>query len=101
MSNAGGLFGVWSSDGREFFYRQNFAMMAVSFDTRAGLPVSPPRLLFSDLSYAGVGGDLSFDVAPDGRFLMIKDFRVSESRHFVVVSNWFDDLTRRMVDVTK
>jgi hypothetical protein len=27
---------------------------------------------------------------------MIKDFRISESRHFVIVNNWFDDLRRAM-----
>jgi serine/threonine-protein kinase len=102
VSNSGGLVPVWSRDGRELFYRRGVSLMAVQVDASDRFRASLPSVLFSDSSYIGVGGDLSFDVAPDGgRFLMIKDFRASDSRQFVVVNNWFEDLRRRMGDATK
>ena len=36
-------------------------------------------------------GRRNYDVAPDGRFLMIKD---AGARHLVVVQNWIEELER-------
>jgi hypothetical protein len=101
VSSAGGVCAAGSSDGRELFHREGVATMAVTVDTSAGPRVGIPRRLFSDRSYVGTGGDLSFDAAQDGRFLMVKDYRVSEFRHSVVVSNRFDDLTRHVGDASR
>ena len=74
VSTGGGEVPVWSHDGKELFYRRGQSMMGVQVDTTARFRASTPKVLFSNPSYVGVGGDLSFDVTPDGRrFLMISD----------------------------
>jgi hypothetical protein len=54
-----------------------------------------PQKLFEgryDLTYAGP----TFDVAPDGRFVMIKQDveNVADADSLVVVRNWFQELKR-------
>jgi eukaryotic-like serine/threonine-protein kinase len=98
VSAGGGVAPVWSPTGRELFYREGPAIVAVQVraDAASRFQVSTPQVLFSDSSYMGVGGDLSFDVAPDGRrFLMVKGSGASDSQQIVVVHNWFEDLKRR------
>jgi eukaryotic-like serine/threonine-protein kinase len=90
VSTHGGHWPVWSPNGRELFYRQGNAVMAVQVQTTPKLVVSIPRRLFTG-PYAGVDGDRKFDVAPDGRrFLMIE--RIDDARHLIIVQNWFEEL---------
>jgi hypothetical protein len=46
-------------------------MMSVSIDTRSGSVASEPRLLFDWRGPPGAPGIPNYDVAPDGRFLMV------------------------------
>ena len=68
---------VWSHDGTELFFRDGDRMMVVEVvDVEAGTPFSAgrPRVLFEESYQAdpdGIGNP-NFDVASDGRFLMIK-----------------------------
>jgi Tol biopolymer transport system component len=97
VSNRGGGYPLWSSDGRELFYRQGTAMMAVAVDTLGPLQTRPPQLLFDDPSYVGTSGDLRYDVSRDGqRFLTPKADDASISRQLVVVHNWSVELKRRV-----
>jgi hypothetical protein len=81
---------VWSREGRELFYRQGNAVMAVQVQTTPTLIVGIPKRLFTG-PYAGVDGDRKFDVAPDGRrFLMIE--RIDDARRLIIVQNWFEEL---------
>jgi hypothetical protein len=82
---------VWSRDGHELFYRHGTAMMAVTVRTAPDFHAEIPRLLF-DGPYLGQGGNTTFDVAPDGRFLMITGDEASLGRQLNVVHNWFDEL---------
>jgi Tol biopolymer transport system component len=98
VSNRGGGYPVWSRDGREFFYRQGTAVMAVVVEAFDPLRVGPPQLLFDDPSYVGTSGDLRFDVTPDGqRFLTPKADDASTSRQLVVVQNWSAEVARRVL----
>jgi hypothetical protein len=50
-----------------------------------------------DKAYSNPRTGRTYDVARDGkRFLMIKDARggADETRHLVLVQNWFDELER-------
>jgi eukaryotic-like serine/threonine-protein kinase len=90
VSTHGGNWPVWSRDGRELFYRQGSAVMAVTVRTTPKLILGIPQRLFTG-PYVGVDGDRKFDVAPDGRrFLMLE--RTDEARHLVIVQNWFEEL---------
>jgi Tol biopolymer transport system component len=94
LSSEGGGFPQWSRDGREIFYRQGDAVMAVSIDTRVGPRAGKPRMLFAG-HFTGVGGDSSFSVGPDGRFVMIRSDEASALQQLTVVQNWIDELKRR------
>jgi serine/threonine-protein kinase len=96
VSNRGGGYPMWSPAGRELFYRQGSAMMAVAVEMSNTFGAAPPTLLFDDPSYVGASGDLRFDVARDGQqFLTPRAVDPSTARQLVVVSNWFEDVKRR------
>jgi hypothetical protein len=56
----------WSPEGRELFYWNGSRLMSVSISPRPGLAAKAPSLV---LERDGVVG---FDVAPGGRFLMVR-----------------------------
>ena len=88
ISNDGGMFPRWANDGRELFYRQGDAVMAVTWDMPRGLLVGKPRRLFAG-PYTGAGQSPDFDVAPDGkRFVMVKSDPKSTLDQLTVVQNW-------------
>jgi len=93
VSTEGGGRPVWSRDGKELFYRKDRQMLSVSINTRASLSVGAPRVLFEgDFRF---GGDHpGYDVAADGRFLMIRTPDEERPREIHIVLNWFDELRR-------
>ena len=74
MSIGGGDTAVWSHDGREVFYRVGNRMIVVEVETEPTLRVSPPEELWEEAYYdSGFGtGARQYHVAPEGRFLMIR-----------------------------
>jgi hypothetical protein len=97
VSRGGGSAPLWSHDGRELYYRsvdptQGGDMMVVSVDTSGVEPsIGTPRVLFPS-PYQGEG-----DVAPDGRFLLLKMApQQSPARVIQLMLNWFDDLRGRV-----
>jgi serine/threonine-protein kinase len=98
VTRDGGTFPVWSRNGRELFYiRIDGTMVAVPVEASgsvwtAGAPVE----LFRG-RYATREGSLGrqYDVAPDGRFLMLKPQATTETPHFVIVQNWVAELERQ------
>lgn len=95
VSHGGGLSPRWSPDGRELFYLQDGALMAVSVETEASFRVLGTRKLFEG-SY--LDSSHSYDVSPDGeRFLMIEASESSATRggsDLVVVLDWFEEMKR-------
>ena len=107
ISPAGGTRPVWARSGHElFFVAQDGALMAVRVDARGGSTWSAgtPTKLFDSRHFAGVADfGRNYDVAPDGRFLMIKEAGADQSSalpHIVVVQHWFEDL-KRLVPATR
>jgi hypothetical protein len=94
VSVDGGREPVWSRDGRTLFYRSGDRMSAVAIDTSRGLTWKAPRVLFdADV----VGTFLDYDVAADGRFVMIaEDPQERDPPHFNVVLNWASELLMRV-----
>jgi eukaryotic-like serine/threonine-protein kinase len=94
VSINGGRQPMWSRDGRELFYREGDAMMAVAVQ-HDPFGASPPRKLF-DLPGAKYGLDpyvADYDVAPDGRFISV---RRDASPEINVVLNWIEELRRAL-----
>jgi Tol biopolymer transport system component len=95
ISTDGGREPVWSSDGRELFYRSGDKMMAVTIQAALEPAIGTPRTVFegSYVSYAGGGN--SYDVSPDGRrFLMVKSEEKTTPTQINVVLNWGEELRR-------
>jgi serine/threonine-protein kinase len=97
VSTGGGAEPRWSKDGRELFYRDDDKMVAVALQTSGPSPVAgSPRVLFDgrfQVTDTGIGG---YDVAKDGRFLMVQP-SVNErpATQIAVVLGWLDDLKTR------
>ena len=83
-------------DGRELFYRQGDALVAVSVDAGASFREGKPRRLFAG-PYRGESQELAFDVSPDSRrFLMIKSDDAATLRQINAVLNWFEEVKHRV-----
>ena len=100
ISTGGGRHAVWSLDGSELFYRDlsGSRMMVVPIDTEPTLTLGTATVLFEE-TYSQ-GGSRRYDLAPDGRFLMIKqagaatEDAASAPDQIVVVEGWFEELKR-------
>ncbi|MGQ0734394.1 MAG: protein kinase domain-containing protein [Acidobacteriota bacterium] len=85
VSINGGQRPKWSRNGRELFFRLGQRMMAASIEPGAVSAAGAPRVLFEG-QYA-----LSYDVAPDGRFLMLRDEQPSNWTELRLVLHWRPD----------
>ena len=94
VSADGGRDPVWSRDGGTLFYRSGDRLLAIPIDTSRGLTWQASRQIFeADV----VSSFLDYDVANDGRFVMIaEDPREREEPHFNVVVNWASELAARV-----
>jgi Tol biopolymer transport system component len=78
VTNGGGTRPHWSRDGSELFYflqeGDGGTIMSVPVDSGEAFAFGSPRLLFRGPYRGGsVNGRGTYDVGPDGRFLMLKD----------------------------
>jgi Tol biopolymer transport system component len=96
VSVDGGEEPRWSRDGRELFFRQRNALMAVRVDTADGFRAERPQRLFTGY-FSGAGHETGFDVAPDGRrFVMVQSDEASRLDRITVVQNWGTELLARV-----
>ncbi len=98
VSSGGGKQPVWSRAGSELFYR-DFSGAVQSVPVTAGPTFAPgrPVKILDGAQYLGSGaqgGGRTYDVAPDGRFLMLKFMGEGQAPQLIVVLNWFDELKR-------
>jgi serine/threonine-protein kinase len=103
VSRNGGIEPVWSRDGRELFYRQETSMFAIAIDTSSGsLSFKPAVELFNEPWFwkSPTLGLRSYDVAPDGRFLMFQPLGSAngavKQASVVVIENWIEEVKRRV-----
>ncbi|HAK55862.1 MAG: hypothetical protein QF463_07300 [Vicinamibacterales bacterium] len=94
VSPAVGSEPVWSRDGRQLFYRRGNEMLVVDVTTADGtLELGASRRLFERPFDVDLGSHLAnYDVAPDGRFLMLQP--AEPSRAIRVVLGWSAELAR-------
>jgi serine/threonine-protein kinase len=87
VSSAGGTEPLWSRDGRELFYRHADQMFAVPIVTNPSFQPGVAVRLFARDFQLDPGDNLpNYDVAPDGRFLMVR--RTDDPVDPRVVLNW-------------
>jgi eukaryotic-like serine/threonine-protein kinase len=96
ISTGGGSEPVWARNGEELFYRSGDKMMAVAVSTTPPFQVQKPRVLFEG-EYARPDPMTSYDVTPDGRFVMVRgETQSSAPSPLHVVLNWFEELKARV-----
>jgi serine/threonine-protein kinase len=96
ISTRGGDFGMWSPDGRRFYYvarserdAADRQLMEVDVRTSPDVALGVPRPLFS-LQAVGVGN--MYCPAPGGRrFLMVVEESGQTAGRLVLVQNWFEE----------
>jgi serine/threonine-protein kinase len=94
VSRGGGVSPVWAPSGRELYYLNGSAMMAVPIRPAAGaaLELGLPAPLFDGPFFAGT---FNFDVSPDGTsFIMIESDPSARHTQVEVVLNWAEDIRR-------
>ena len=100
VSSNTGYEPLWSADGRELFYRQDAAVMAVAVETGNEFSFAAPKPLFSGPYLQRPNqGARGYDVARDGRFLMIltgDENRTAAPASIVVVQNFGEELKQRV-----
>jgi len=90
VSIDGGMSPIWSADGKELFFRRGGRMMSASMtspSTGAGTPV----MLFDGPFTMDFMGHQRYDVAHDGRFLMVED---AGDFRFIVVQAWTEEVRK-------
>ena len=98
VSTDGGQQPLWSPDGEELFYRGLRGMMVVPVETGPTFRAGDPEVLFEQ-QYFFNGRRRTYDLAPDGRFLMVKasgagDDARAPAAQIILVQNWFEELQR-------
>ena len=103
ISRDGGVSPVWAPDGQELFFRSPgtgaLDMMVAPVGTEPTFSPGNPEVLFA-APYRGPATNRArpWDVAPDGRFLMLRERDTSspdeEPTQVVLVQNWFEELKR-------
>lgn len=95
VSTRGGHTPLWSRDGREIFYREGAQLVAVRFDP-ANASLSRPQALFATGSFLTDDNIHRFDVAADGRFLMIESDTAQRRDEIRVILNWTEEVKRKV-----
>jgi serine/threonine-protein kinase len=93
ISSNGGVEPVWARNGKELFYIEGGNMIAVTVEAGAAFDFQPPARLFES-SYGLSQQPPSYDVTPDGRFVMIKPDDAGE-KPISVILDWQERLSAR------
>ena len=98
----------WSADGRSLYYRTNRGVMAVPVSVQGdALTFGAPTPVATGFGGVWAGRQIGaawrrdYDVAPDGRVLVVRDPDEQDSTvlgHAVIVYDWFDEVTRRVAE---
>jgi eukaryotic-like serine/threonine-protein kinase len=96
VSTDGGEEPVWARSGRELFYRRGGKMMAVPVTTKPRFAAGSPKVLFSGAYHYNIVPNRTYDVASDGRFVMIKADSETSSHQINVVLGWSEELRRKI-----
>jgi eukaryotic-like serine/threonine-protein kinase len=95
VSSAGGEEPRWSLDGRELLYRYGESWFAAPVRSDPTFAAGAPRRIFEG-PYINVSG-FSYDVAPDGRLIVLKNTQQTQpADRLRVLLNWTDDVRRRV-----
>jgi Tol biopolymer transport system component len=86
ISPRGGVEPMWSRNSRELYYLEGSKLMSVAIEPGNEFNFKPPTFLF-EFRYQRSSQPPSYDVAADGRFLVIKPVTTAPAT-ITVISNW-------------
>jgi eukaryotic-like serine/threonine-protein kinase len=98
ISSGGGRLPVWSRNGQELFFStpDGRQMLGVAVQSGTTFVAGRPKVLFEPAMITNTGGNRPFDIAPDGRFFIIRGDPAQDGAstlsNLIVVQNWFEDL---------
>jgi eukaryotic-like serine/threonine-protein kinase len=95
VSPDGGDEPAWSPDGTELYYRRGPDLMVVKVPAAGQSGWPAPDVLFTGTFARDTFGDQSYDVAPDGRFLMMRPVAAGPI-HVQVVLDWLGEVRARL-----
>ena len=72
ISTSGGEEPRWAADGRELFFRNDTRMMSARISAGPSFQNDTPQVLFDGVYNLRSDSGVSYDVDPQGRFLMIR-----------------------------
>ncbi len=100
ISTAGGRRPVWSRNGRELVFSSvdSRQMLAVPVQPGTTLVAGRPQMLFEFAMAPALGGNRTWELTPDGRFVVIRSGQAeaggSAPPNLILVLNWFEELKR-------
>jgi Tol biopolymer transport system component len=95
ISTEGGEEPRWSRNGSELFYLSGDRMIAVEISTTGAFKAGTPRILFEGRYVPSPNAVAGYDVAADGRFLMVQPLHPDPPTNQIhVVLNWTEELKR-------
>jgi serine/threonine-protein kinase len=103
ISNSGGVYPVFSRNGRELFFRtEDNRIMVAAYTGKGDSFVADKPRVWSEKRIGNTGlGAINYDVAPDGKRIAalmppeaLEDQKVQT--HVIFVENFFDELRRRV-----
>ena len=98
VSSKGGQQPRWSGDGKEIFYVEGDALMAVPVGTTPTFSAETPTLLFQGKGAFADRGH-SYDVSADGkRFVIVEPVPGGKPPTIQVVENWYEEFREREQD---
>ena len=97
LSTDGGSEPVWSADGTRLYYRHGSGVFAVGVDAERRGASSPTCVAEGPFQAGAVTGLPNFDVARDGRLLLIAQSASKvQPGHLSVTVRWFGDIEQRL-----
>ena len=102
ISTSGGVHPHWSRDGRELVFGtpDDRQMLAVPVQSGTKLMAGRPELLFESAMMPPRAGTRPYDMAPDGRFYIIRSAQSETTAptpsNMVLVLNWSEELKQRV-----
>lgn len=90
VTTAGGRLARWSGDGRELYFVRDDTLYAVAIDTRDGFQATEAAPLFARDSLLGMRRYSTYDVAQDGRFVVVGPAGEPRDPAVRVVLNWLE-----------
>lgn len=95
ISSDGGRMARWSFDGDELYFQRDDTLYAVAVETGESFRHAEPDALFSRESLLGMRRYSTYDVGPDGNFVVVGRAGDEPETGIRIVLNWYEEFRDR------